>query len=53
MLVAALSANDHTTYDWVVDLGATQHMTFGQEWFVENQRRDVEYQRRDCTFKST
>jgi len=20
---------------------------------VENQRRDVEYQRRDCTFKST
>jgi hypothetical protein len=28
MFVAALSANDHTTYDWIVDSGATQHMTF-------------------------
>jgi hypothetical protein len=34
MLVAALSANDHTTYDWIVDLGATQHMTFEHEWFT-------------------
>jgi hypothetical protein len=34
MFVAALSANDHTTYDWIVDLGATQHMTFEQEWFI-------------------
>jgi len=34
MFVAALSANDHTTYDWIVDLGATQHMTFEQEWFT-------------------
>jgi len=28
MFVATLSANDHTTYDWIVDSGATQHMTF-------------------------
>ncbi len=34
MFVAALSANDHTTYDWIVDFGATQHMTFEQEWFT-------------------
>jgi hypothetical protein len=34
MFVAALSANDHTTYDWIVDSGATQHMTFEQEWFM-------------------
>ncbi len=27
MFVATLSANDHTTYDWIVDSGATQHMT--------------------------
>jgi hypothetical protein len=33
-LVAALSANDHTTSDWIVDSGATQHMTFEQEWFT-------------------
>ncbi len=33
MFVAALSANDHTTYDWIVHSGATQHMTFEQEWF--------------------
>ncbi len=26
--VAVLSANDHTTYDWIIDSGATQHMTF-------------------------
>ncbi len=31
MFVAELSANDHTTYDWIVDLGAMQHMTFEQE----------------------
>jgi hypothetical protein len=34
MFVAALSANDHTTYDWIVDSGATQHMTFQQKWFT-------------------
>jgi hypothetical protein len=34
MFVATLSANDHTTYDWIVDWGATQHMTFEQEWFI-------------------
>ncbi len=34
MFVVALSANDHTTYDWIVDSGATQHMTFEQEWFT-------------------
>jgi hypothetical protein len=28
MFVTALSANDHTTYDWIVDSSATQHMTF-------------------------
>jgi len=38
MLVTALSANDHTTYDWIVDLGATQHMTFEQEWFTMYER---------------
>ncbi len=31
MFIAALSANDHTTYDWIVDSGATQRMTFEQE----------------------
>jgi hypothetical protein len=34
MFIAALSANDHTTYDWIVDSGATQHMTFEQKWFT-------------------
>jgi hypothetical protein len=34
MFVAALSANDHTTYDWIVDSGGTQHMTFEQKWFT-------------------
>jgi len=38
MFVAALNANDHTTYDWIVDLGATQHMTFEQEWFTTYER---------------
>jgi hypothetical protein len=28
MFVVALNANDHITYDWIVDSGATQHMTF-------------------------
>jgi succinate dehydrogenase flavin-adding protein (antitoxin of CptAB toxin-antitoxin module) len=29
MFVAALSVNDHTMYDWIIDFGsATQHMTF-------------------------
>jgi hypothetical protein len=34
MFVAALSANDHTAYDWIIDFGATQHMTFEREWFT-------------------
>jgi len=34
MFIGALSANDHTTYDWIVNYGATQHMTFEQEWFT-------------------
>jgi len=38
MFVAALSANDHTTYDWIVDSGAMQHMTFQQEWFTTYER---------------
>jgi hypothetical protein len=31
MFVVVLSANDHTTYDWIVDFGATQHMTLEQK----------------------
>ncbi len=38
VFVAALNANDHTTYDWIVDSGATQHMTFQQEWFTTYER---------------
>jgi hypothetical protein len=38
MFVVALSANDHITYDWIVDSGATQHMTFEQEWFTTYER---------------
>jgi hypothetical protein len=38
MFVATLSVNDHTTYDWIVDSGATQHMTFQQEWFTTYER---------------
>ncbi len=38
MFVAALSANDHTMYDWIVDSGATQHMTFKQKWFTTYER---------------
>jgi hypothetical protein len=34
MFVAALSANDHTTYDWIIDFSATQHMTFKRKWFT-------------------
>jgi len=34
MFVVALSTNDHTMYDWIVDSGAMQHMTFEQEWFI-------------------
>ncbi len=34
MFVVVLSANDHTTYDWIVDFGATQHMTLEQKWFT-------------------
>jgi hypothetical protein len=28
MFVVALGVNDHTMYDWIIDYGATQHMTF-------------------------
>jgi hypothetical protein len=38
MFVAALSANDHSMYDWIVDFGAMQHMTFEQEWFTTYER---------------
>ncbi len=38
MLVAALSANDHTTYDWILDSGARQHITFEQERFTTYER---------------
>ncbi len=34
MFVAALGANDHTTYDWIINSGITQHMTFEREWFT-------------------
>jgi len=38
MFIAALSANDHTTYDWIVNFSAMQHMTFEQEWFTTYKR---------------
>jgi hypothetical protein len=38
MFVATLNANDHTTSDWIVDFGATQHMTFEQEWCTTYER---------------
>ncbi len=38
MFVTPLSANDHTMYDWIVDSGATQHMTFEQKWFTMYER---------------
>ncbi len=38
MFVAALRSNDHTTYDWSVDFGVMQHMTFEQEWFTTYER---------------
>jgi hypothetical protein len=34
MFVATLGVNDHTTYDWIIDSSATQHMTFGRKWFT-------------------
>jgi hypothetical protein len=34
MFIVALSANDHRTYNWIINFGATQHMTFKQEWFT-------------------
>jgi hypothetical protein len=34
MIVTALGANDHTTYNWIIDSGPTQHMTFKREWFI-------------------
>jgi len=38
MFVTTLSANDHTMYDWIIDSGATQHMTFEEEWFTTYER---------------
>jgi hypothetical protein len=38
MFVATLSANDYTMYDWIVNSGATQHMTFEQERFITYER---------------
>ncbi len=29
-----MSANDHARNDWIIDSGATQHMTFEQKWFT-------------------
>jgi hypothetical protein len=34
MFVAALNANDHTAYHWIIDSNATQHMTFERKWFT-------------------
>jgi len=34
MFVATLGANDHTTYDWIINSKATQHMTFERMWFT-------------------
>jgi hypothetical protein len=34
MFVTTLGVNEHTTYDWIIDYGATQHMTFEGEWFT-------------------
>jgi hypothetical protein len=34
MFVTALSANDHARNNWIIDFGATQHMTFEREWFT-------------------
>jgi hypothetical protein len=36
MFVVALSVNDHTAYNWIINPGATQHMTFKQESLVKN-----------------
>jgi hypothetical protein len=38
MFVTTLSANDYTMYDWIFNSGATQHMTFEQEWFITYER---------------
>jgi hypothetical protein len=34
MFVATLGVNDHMTYDWIINFGATQHMTLKREWFT-------------------
>jgi hypothetical protein len=34
MFVVALNANDHMVCDWIINSGATQHMTFEREWFT-------------------
>jgi hypothetical protein len=32
--IVALSTNDHMAYNWIIDLGTTQHMTFDRIWFT-------------------
>jgi len=34
MFVATLGANDHMTYDWIINSNTTQHMTFERKWFT-------------------
>jgi hypothetical protein len=34
LFVTALGANDHRTYDWIINFGTTQHMTFERKWFI-------------------
>ncbi len=34
MFVTTLGVNDHMMYDWIMDYGATQHMTFERKWFT-------------------
>lgn len=33
MFVVVLGANDHTTYNWIINSSITQHMTFEWKWF--------------------
>jgi hypothetical protein len=34
MFVNVLSANDHARNNWIINSGATPHMTFEREWFT-------------------
>jgi hypothetical protein len=34
MFIVTLGVNDHMTYSWIINFGATQHMTFKQKWFM-------------------